>query len=75
MVLKEITGQVVSNKMDKTIIVAVCNKKAHKKYKKTIPKTKKFFVHDENNQYQVGDTVKIKPSKPISKNKCWTIIN
>lgn len=75
MALKEITGKVVSNKMDKTIIVAVNNKITHKKYKKTLPKTKKYFVHDAYNEYKIGDTVKIKLTRPISKNKCWTIIS
>ena len=74
MALKEIIGQVIANKMDKTIIVAVNNKIAHKKYKKTMPKTKKYFVHDIDNKYKIGDTVKIKPTRPISKNKCWTVI-
>ena len=75
MTRKEITGQVIANKMNKTIIVAISNKIAHKKYNKTIPKTKKYFVHDENNQYKIGDTVKIKLTRPISKNKCWTVIS
>lgn len=74
MVVKKFTGKVVANKMDKTIIVAVTNKVAHKKYSKTISKTKKYFVHDENNQYIVGDIVQIRPSRPISKNKCWTVL-
>ena len=74
MVLKEITGQVIANKMDKTIIVAVNKKIKHKKYSKTIPRTKKYFVHDENNKYQIGDTVTIMPTRPISKHKCWTVI-
>ena len=73
MILKEITGKVISNKMDKTIIVAVNNKIAHKKYNKTLPKTKKYFVHDNYNKYNIGDTVKIKLTKPISKNKCWIV--
>lgn len=72
---KEITGQVVSNKMDKTIIVAVNNKIAHKRYNKTVPKTKKYFVHDAYNTYKTGDIVKIQLTKPISKHKCWTVIS
>lgn len=74
MTSKEIIGQVIANKMDKTIIVSVNNKIAHKKYNKTIPKTKKYFVHDIDNRYKIGDTVKIKPTRPISKNKSWTVI-
>ena len=73
MVLKEIVGTVVSNKMNKTIVVAVSNKISHKKYHKTLPKTKKYFVHDEYNQYQVGDKVKIKLMRPISRHKCWIV--
>lgn len=74
MTLKEIIGQVIANKMNKTIIVAVNTKTTHKKYKKTLPKTKKYFVHDAYNKYKIGDTVKIKPTRPISKHKCWTVI-
>lgn len=74
MVSKEIIGKVISNKMDKTIIVAVNSKTAHKKYNKTIPKTKKFFVHDEYNQYKKGDIVKITLTRPLSKNKCWQVL-
>ena len=74
MVSKEIIGTVISNKMNKTIIVAVNNKIAHKKYNKTIPKTKKFFVHDEYNQYKKGDIVKITLTRPLSKNKCWQVL-
>lgn len=74
MVSKEIIGKVISNKMDKTIIVAVNSKIAHKKYNKTIPKTKKFFVHDEYNQYKEGDIVKIILTRPLSKNKCWQVL-
>nr|YP_009502108.1 30S ribosomal protein S17 [Porolithon onkodes]ASB29710.1 30S ribosomal protein S17 [Porolithon onkodes] len=74
MVSKEIIGTVISNKMNKTIIVAVNKKAAHKKYKKTLPKTKKYFVHDEYNQYKTGDVVKIILSRPLSKNKCWKVL-
>lgn len=74
MALKEIVGQVISNKMNKTITVAVSSKISHKKYKKTVSRTKKYYVHDTNNQYQIGDLVKIKQTRPISKNKCWTVI-
>ena len=74
MTLKEIIGQVIANKMDKTIVVVVSTKTAHKKYKKTLPKTKKYFVHDAQNKYEVGDTVKIQATRPISKHKHWTVI-
>ena len=56
---KILTGKVVSNKMDKTIVMAIENRTSHPKYKKTIIKTKKFKAHDENNQCKVGDFVEI----------------
>lgn len=74
MPIKEIIGQVISHKMDKTITVAVNHQVAHKKYNKIIFKTKKYYAHDENNKYKQGDIVKIKETKPISKKKCWTVI-
>jgi small subunit ribosomal protein S17 len=74
MVLKEIVGQVTSSKMNKTVTVAVSKKIKHKKYSKIILKTKKYYVHDEYNQYQAGDTVEIRQTRPISKYKCWTVI-
>lgn len=74
MTSKEIIGTVISNKMNKTILVAVSNKITHKKYNKTIPKTKKYFVHDEKNQYQIGDRVKIISTRPLSKHKCWKVL-
>lgn len=74
MTLKEITGKVISNKMNKTIIVAVNTKIAHRKYSKIISKTKKYYAHDENNKHKIGDFVTIKQSKPISKNKCWILV-
>ena len=72
--LKEITGKVISNKMNKTITVAVNTKTAHKRYNKIISKTKKYYAHDENNKYKIGDFVTIKQSRPISKNKRWTVV-
>ena len=74
MVSKEIIGEVISNRMNKTIVVAVSSKIAHKKYNKTLPKTKKYFVHDEYNQYKKGDLVKITLTRPLSKNKCWKVL-
>lgn len=73
--LKAIKGKVISNKMNKTIVVTTNNQTKHKKYNKTLPKTKKYFVHDADNRYQVGDIVLIKQTRPISKNKCWTVIS
>nr|YP_008144843.1 30S ribosomal protein S17 [Grateloupia taiwanensis]AGO19914.1 30S ribosomal protein S17 [Grateloupia taiwanensis] len=70
---KETIGTVISNKMDKTITVAVKTKVAHKKYSKIIAKTNKYYAHDANNECRIGDQVKIKESKPISKNKRWIL--
>lgn len=67
-------GRVVSNKMDKTIVVAVERLKKHRIYKRTYKVTKKFHVHDENNQGQIGDTVLIEESRPISKTKHWRLV-
>ncbi len=67
-------GRVVSNKMDKTIVVAVERLKKHRIYKRTYKVTKKFHVHDENNEGQIGDTVLIEESRPISKTKHWRLV-
>ena len=75
MKLKEIIGQVTSNKMNKTVTVSVSSKIKHKKYGKIMIKTKKYYAHDEYNQYQTGDVVKIQQTRPISKHKCWKVIN
>lgn len=74
MPIKEVIGKVISNKMDKTITVAVIKKISHKKYNKVLSKTKKYYVHDEKNNYSIGDIVKIQEIRPISKNKCWKVI-
>lgn len=71
---KEIYGIVTSNKMDKTIIVTVKKQIAHKKYKKITNKTNKYYAHDNLNQCQIGDKVKIQETRPISKNKHWNLI-
>ncbi|UOF91903.1 30S ribosomal protein S17 [Fodinisporobacter ferrooxydans] len=68
------TGKVVSDKMDKTIVVAVETSMKHPLYGKTIKRTKKFKVHDENNSAGIGDTVKIMETRPISKEKCWRLL-
>lgn len=67
-------GRVVSNKMDKTLVVAVERLKKHRIYKRTYKVTKKFHVHDENNEGQIGDTVLIEESRPISKTKHWRLV-
>lgn len=67
-------GVVVSDKMDKTIIVAVRDKAKHPLYKKTINKTTKFKAHDENNECGVGDRVEIAETRPLSKDKRWRLV-
>lgn len=68
------TGKVVSNKMDKTIVVAVERVVQHELYKKNIKRTIKFKAHDENNECNIGDTVKIMQTKPLSKQKRWRLV-
>nr|YP_010903121.1 ribosomal protein S17 [Hypnea pseudomusciformis]WCH55175.1 ribosomal protein S17 [Hypnea pseudomusciformis]WCH55574.1 ribosomal protein S17 [Hypnea pseudomusciformis]WCH56768.1 ribosomal protein S17 [Hypnea pseudomusciformis] len=75
MAIKETIGTVISNKMEKTITVAVKNQVKHKKYSKIIAQTKKYYAHDENNECIVGDIVKIKETRPISKTKKWKFVN
>jgi small subunit ribosomal protein S17 len=67
-------GKVVSDKMDKTIVVAVETYKRHPLYNKRIKYTKKFKAHDENNQAKIGDTVKIMETRPLSKEKRWRLV-
>jgi len=67
-------GKVVSDKMDKTIVVSVETHKKHLLYGKRIKHTKKFKAHDENNQAKIGDIVKIMETKPLSKDKCWRLV-
>ena len=69
------TGKVVSNKMDKTIVVAVTRLFQHPVYKKTVKRVTKFKAHDEQNKCNVGDTVKIIPARPLSKEKRWIVID
>ena len=64
-------GKVVSDKMNKTVVVAVERKVPHALYNKPMVSTKRFKAHDENNECQVGDTVKIVETRPLSKDKCW----
>jgi small subunit ribosomal protein S17 len=70
---KELTGTVVSNKMQKTIVVEVTRKKAHPMYGRVISIRKKFYAHDEKNETHPGDVVKIEESRPLSKLKRWTL--
>jgi small subunit ribosomal protein S17 len=68
-------GTVVSDKMDKTIVVAVETFVAHPLYKKQIRRTTKFKAHDENNECKVGDVVRIMETRPLSKDKRWRLVN
>lgn len=71
---KKLTGKVVSDKMDKTVVVNVTRYVAHKKYGKYFKIDKRFKAHDENNQYKVGDTVIIEECRPLSRDKNFTVI-
>jgi small subunit ribosomal protein S17 len=71
---KEKTGLVVSDKMDKSIVVIVERKVKHPMYGKFVKKTSKFIAHDEKNDSHVGDTVRIMETRPLSKNKCWRLV-
>ncbi len=71
---KDRIGVVVSNKMDKTITIAVIRKVKHPLYGKFIKKTNKFTAHDEKNDCGIGDTVKIMETRPLSKNKRWRLV-
>jgi len=68
------TGVVVSDKMDKTVVVQVATRKLHKLYRKYVIWSKKLKAHDENNEAKVGDTVRIEESRPISKTKTWRMV-
>jgi len=71
---KEKIGRVVSNKMDKTIVVAVETKVSHPIYKKMMKRTYKLKAHDENNECNIGDTVKVMETRPLSKDKRWRLV-
>lgn len=71
---KERIGVVTSNKMDKSIVISVTRKEKHPLYGKFVMKTSKFTAHDEKNECNNGDTVKIMETRPISKNKCWRLV-
>ena len=68
------TGVVVSDKMDKTIVVAIKTKVRHPLYGKMVNRTVKFKAHDENNECGIGDTVKIMETRPLSKDKHWRLV-
>lgn len=68
------TGKVVSDKMDKTIVVAISERVKHPLYKKIVSRTKKFKAHDEHNECGIGDKVLIAETRPLSKDKCWRLV-
>ena len=67
-------GTVVSDKMNKTVVVAVERRYAHPLYGKQVTRTKKYHAHDENNEYHIGDTVRIMETRPLSKLKRWRVV-
>lgn len=71
---KERIGYVTGNKMDKSVVVAVERKVKHPIYGKFIKKTTKFMAHDEKNECGLGDKVRIMETRPLSKNKCWRLV-
>ena len=68
------TGKVISNKMDKTIVVAIENHEKHPLYGKIVKRTYKLKAHDENNECGIGDTVKVMETRPLSKDKRWRLV-
>jgi len=70
---KEIVGEVVSNRMNKTIVVEVVHRKSHGFYGRVISKAKKFYAHDEKNQAHIGDVVRLEETRPLSKLKRWRL--
>jgi len=68
-------GTVISDANDKTIVVRVERRFTHPLYKKTVRRSKKYHAHDETNSAKTGDKVRIQECPPISKNKCWTLVN
>ena len=67
-------GKVVSDKMDKTVVVAIADRVAHPLYKKIVGRTYKLKAHDENKQCGIGDTVKVMETRPLSKDKRWRVV-
>lgn len=70
---RRLVGRVVSDKMDKTVVVAIERRKMHRVYKKIIQLTKKVYAHDESNAIEVGSVVQVVESKPLSKSKRWVV--
>ncbi|MFB2898665.1 30S ribosomal protein S17 [Aerosakkonemataceae cyanobacterium BLCC-F50] len=73
MAVKERVGLVVSNKMDKTVVVAIENRSPHPKYGKIVVRTKKYKAHDEENKCNEGDRVRIRETRPLSRTKRWEV--
>ncbi len=71
---KERVGTVVSNKMEKTIVVAIMERKRHGTYGKILNRTTKLKAHDENNECQIGDVVRVMETRPLSKDKRWRLV-
>lgn len=74
MAVKERVGVVVSDKMDKTVVVAIENRAPHPKYKKIMVRTERYKVHDEENACKTGDRVRIQETRPLSRHKRWRVI-
>lgn len=74
-VVKERTGEVVSDKMTKTIVVKVERRVPHPRFKKIVKVTKKFYAHDEKSEAKIGDTVVIRETRPLSKLKRWELVS
>lgn len=75
MAVKERVGLVVSDKMEKTVVVAVENRAPHPKYRKIVVRTKRYKVHDEGNKCKVGDRVRIQETRPLSRTKRWIVVD
>lgn len=73
MPIKEKIGTVVSNKMQKTVVIKVENRYSHPIYSKIMLKTKKYLVHDENSECNIGDQILVEECRPLSKRKCWKL--
>ena len=71
---RSLQGRVISNKMDKSIVIAEVRKVKHPLYGKFVLKTKKYVAHDETNDCNIGDTVRIMETRPLSKSKCWRLV-
>ena len=71
---KEVVGEVLANRMQKTIVVQVTRKKSHPFYGRVVARNKKFYAHDEKNEAHVGDVVRLQETRPLSKLKRWRVV-